>query len=141
MYERDRPLGRRNVQVADYGGDLSGILHRMQSAGNLELAAVVSMDGFLIQAAAADGSTVNRDEFAAVATNGVMVAQALGHELQRGGIEDAFFEYEQGTVIVAVLDPDLALILLSYGNANLGLLRLLVRRHRAALVTAAGAIA
>lgn len=127
--------------MADYGGDLLGILGRIQSAGNLELAAVVSMDGFLIQAAAVDGSTVDRDEFAAVATNGVMVAQALGHELQRGGIEDAFFEYEQGTVIVSVLDSDLALILLSYGSANLGLLRLLVRRHKAGLVTAAAAVA
>lgn len=127
--------------MADYGGDLQGILGRIQSAGNLELAAVVSMDGFLIQAVAVDGSTVDRDEFAAVATNGVMVAQALGHELQRGGIEDAFFEYEQGTVIVSVLDSDLALILLSYGSANLGLLRLLVRRHRAGLVAAAAAVA
>lgn len=127
--------------MADYGGDLMGILSRIQSAGNLELAAVVSMDGFLIQAAAVDGSTVDRDEFAAVATNGVMVAQALGHELKRGGIEDAFFEYEQGTVIVSVLDTDLALILLSYGEANLGLLRLLVRRHKAGLVSAAAAVA
>lgn len=127
--------------MADYGADLQGILGRIQSAGNLELAAVVSMDGFLIQAVAVDGSTVDRDEFAAVATNGVMVAQALGHELQRGGIEDAFFEYEQGTVIVSVLDSDLALILLSYGSANLGLLRLLVRRHRAGLVAAAAAVA
>ena len=115
---------------------LATVLERIQTAGNVALAAIVSMDGFLIEAAQSEG--INAEEFAAVATNGLMVAQALGREIGRGGVESTLFEYQQGTVIINALDDEIALVLLAGQGTNLGRLRLLARRYRDELVAAAG---
>lgn len=115
---------------------LATVLEHIQTAGNVDLAAIVSMDGFLIEAARSEG--INAEELAAVATNGLMVAQALGREIGRGGVESALFEYEQGTVIINALDDEIALVLLAGQGTNLGRLRLLARRYRDELLAAAG---
>jgi predicted regulator of Ras-like GTPase activity (Roadblock/LC7/MglB family) len=84
---------------------------------------------------------MDAEEFAAVATNGLMVAKAIGLEIGRGTIDSAIFEYDGGTVVINTLDDDLVLILLANPGVNLGRLRLLARRYREELVAAAGTIA
>lgn len=118
---------------------LATLLGRLQVAGGVDLAAVVSIDGFLIEATHAEG--LDAEEFAAVATNGLMVAKAIGREVERGEIESAIFEYETGTVIINALDDELVLILLSSSGVNLGRLRLIARRYREELIAAAATIA
>jgi len=68
---------------------LATLLGRLQVAGGVDLAAVVRIDGFLIEATHAEG--LDAEEFAAVATNGLMVAKAIGREVERGEIESAIF--------------------------------------------------
>ena len=118
---------------------LATLLGRLQVAGDVDLAAVVSSDGFLIEAAHDDG--MDAEEFAAVATNGLMVAKAIGLEIERGDVESAIFEYGGGTVVISMLDDDLVLILLANPGVNLGRLRLLAKRYRDELLAAAGAVA
>ena len=123
------------------GDNLAGVLERLQLAGNVDLAAVVSTDGFLIESAAAQGGgdgAVNAEEFASVAVNGMMVARALGREIERGDVTDALLEYERGTVIIQTLDEEIVLVLLAAHDVNLGRLRLLARRYREEIVAAAG---
>lgn len=120
---------------------LATILGRLQTAANVDLAAVVSMDGFLVESAAQDSDgAIDAEEFAAVATNGLMVAQALGREIDRGGVDSAILEYERGTVIINALDDEVALVMLASAEVNLGRLRLLARRYRDDLVTAASMV-
>ncbi|HEX5506055.1 MAG TPA: roadblock/LC7 domain-containing protein [Thermomicrobiales bacterium] len=118
---------------------LPAVLSRIQVAGNAELVAAASTEGFLIDAARRDDVALDAEEFAAVAVNGVMVAQALGREISRGAMAGAFFEYEQGTVIVSVLDDEVALVILAGKETNLGRLRLITRRYRDDVVQAARA--
>ncbi len=118
---------------------LATLLGRLQVAGGVDLVAVVSSDGFLIEAAHSE--EMDAEEFAAVATNGLMVAKAIGLEIARGMIDSAIFEYDGGTVVINTLDDDLVLILLANPGINLGRLRLLARRYREELVAAAGTIA
>ena len=118
---------------------LATLLGRLQVAGGVDLAAVVSSDGFLIEAAHNEG--LDAEEFAAVATNGLMVAKAIGLEIARGAIDSAIFEYASGTVVINALDDDLVLILLASPGVNLGRLRLLARRYREELIAAAATIA
>ena len=123
------------------GDNLAGVLERLQLAGNVDLAAVVSTDGFLIESVAAQGGgdgAVNAEEFASVAVNGLMVARALGREIERGDVTDALLEYERGTVIIQTLDEEIVLVLLASQDVNLGRLRLLARRYREEIVAAAG---
>jgi predicted regulator of Ras-like GTPase activity (Roadblock/LC7/MglB family) len=118
---------------------LAILLGRLQVAGGVDLVAVVSSDGFLIEAAHNDG--LDAEEFAAVATNGLMVAKAIGMESGRGTIDSAIFEYDGGTVVINALDDELVLILMASPGVNLGRLRLLARRYREELVAAAATIA
>lgn len=118
---------------------LATLLGRLQVAGGVDLVAVVSSDGFLIEAAHDDG--MDAEEFAAVATNGLMVAKAIGLEIARGSVDSAIFEYDGGTVVINALDDDLVLILLANPGVNLGRLRLLAKRYREELLAAAGAVA
>jgi uncharacterized protein len=121
------------------GESLATLLGRLQLAGSVDLAAVVSTDGFLIDAAHIDG--LDAEEFAAVATNGLMVAKAIGREIERGDIDSAIFEYASGTVMINALDEELLLVLLAGPGVNLGRLRLLAKRYRDELITASGAVA
>jgi predicted regulator of Ras-like GTPase activity (Roadblock/LC7/MglB family) len=118
---------------------LATLLGRLQVAGGVDLAAIVSSDGFLIEAAHNDG--LDAEEFAAVATNGLMVAKAIGLEVARGEIDSAIFEYTGGTIIINALDEELVLILLASAGVNLGRLRLIARRYREELIAAASTIA
>ena len=67
---------------------LATLLGRLQVAGGVDLAAVVSIDGFLIEATHSEG--LDAEEFSAVATNGLMVAKAIGREIERGEIDPGF---------------------------------------------------
>jgi predicted regulator of Ras-like GTPase activity (Roadblock/LC7/MglB family) len=118
---------------------LATLLGRLQVAGGVDLVAVVSSDGFLIEAAHNEG--LDAEEFAAVATNGLMVAKAIGLEVARGEIDSAIFEYTGGTIIINALDDELVLILLASAGVNLGRLRLIARRYREELIAAAATIA
>ena len=117
---------------------LATLLGRLQTAGGVDLVAVVSSDGFLIEAAHSEG--MDAEEFAAVATNGLMVAKAIGMELRRGAIDSVIFEYNKGTLMMNSLDEELVLLLLADPGVNLGRLRLLARRYHDELMVAAGAI-
>lgn len=118
---------------------LATLLGRLQIAGGVDLVAVVSSDGFLIEAVHNEG--LDAEEFAAVATNGLMVAKAIGLEMARGETEGVIFEYSGGTVMINALDEELVLILLASPGGNLGRLRLLARRYRDELIAAAGTMA
>lgn len=118
---------------------LATLLGRLQIAGGVDLVAVVSSDGFLIEAAHTEG--LDAEEVAGVATNGLMVAKAIGMELKRGAIGSMIFEYGQGTLLMNTLDEELILLLLADPGVNLGRLRLLARRYHDELLVAAGASA
>lgn len=117
---------------------LATLLGRLQIAGGVDLVAVVSSDGFLIEAAHSEG--MDAEELAAVATNGLMVAKAIGMELRRGNVDSVIFEYDKGTLMMNSLDEELVLLLLANPGVNLGRLRLLARRYHDELMVAAGAI-
>jgi predicted regulator of Ras-like GTPase activity (Roadblock/LC7/MglB family) len=117
---------------------LATLLRRLQIVGGVDLVAVVSSDGFLIEAAHTEG--LDAEELAAVATNGLMVAKAIGMELRRGAIDSVIFEYGKGTLMMNALDEELVLLLLANPGVNLGRLRLLARRYHDELLVAAGAI-
>jgi predicted regulator of Ras-like GTPase activity (Roadblock/LC7/MglB family) len=116
---------------------LATLLGRLQIAGGIDLVAVVSSDGFLIEAAHTED--LDAEEVAGVATNGLMVAKAIGMELKRGAIGSMIFEYGQGTLMMNALDEELILLLLADPGVNLGRLRLLARRYHDELLLAAGA--
>jgi uncharacterized protein len=121
-----------NSDVA--GTRLNELIQQLRDIGGIDLAAVVGNDGLLLASSAADG--IDGESVGAVSASGLLVAEAMGRELERGGITQTTLEYENGLVLLTPLDSDVALLVLARPDANLGRLRLLTRRARGELLDA-----
>ncbi len=119
------------------GTRLNELIQQLRDIGGIDLAAVVGNDGLLLACSAAEG--IDGEAVGAVSVSGLLVAEALGRELERGGITQTTLEYENGLVLLTPLDPDVALLVLARPDANLGRLRLLTRRARGELLRAVSA--
>ncbi|MGI8691195.1 MAG: roadblock/LC7 domain-containing protein [Thermomicrobiales bacterium] len=119
------------------GMRLNELIQQLRDIGGIDLAAVVGNDGLLLACSAAEG--IDGEAVGAVSASGLLVAEALGRELERGGITQTTLEYEDGLVLLTPLDPDVALLVLARPDANLGRLRLLTRRARGELLRAVSA--
>lgn len=119
------------------GTRLNELIQQVRDIGGIDLAAVVGNDGLLLAASAAEG--IDSEAVGAVCASGLLVAEALGRELERGGITQTTLEYDDGLVLLTPLDPDVALLVLARADANLGRLRLLTRRARGELLRAVSA--
>lgn len=119
------------------GTRLNELIQQLRDVDGIDLAAVVGNDGLMLAWSAAEG--IDAEAVGAVSASGLLVGEALGRELERGGITQTTLEYEQGLVLLTPLDPDVALLVLARSDANLGRLRLLTRRARGELLRAVSA--
>jgi predicted regulator of Ras-like GTPase activity (Roadblock/LC7/MglB family) len=115
--------------------NLGELLHKMQAADGIDVVAVITMDGLLIDAAAkADDDA---QQIAVSACDGLLMVRALGGRLGRGEPVQAIIEYQRGLLLLEPLDDDLALVMLGPKDANLGRLRLVARRYSQEIIRAA----
>ncbi len=117
---------------------LHELLSRFRVVDGVDLAAVASNDGLLIESAAS--SHVDAEAICAVAANGLALSEAIGREIKKGGAVQTLLEYDQGLVLIEPLNEDAMLLLLTNGCDQLGRLRFLVRKHQEAFVSALNAI-
>jgi len=118
------------------GSKLQELVTQARDIDGIDAVLVMDRDGMTLSASAADG--VDTESLSATAANGLLVADALGAELGHlGEATQTTIEYTGGVIILTPLDEDLALLLLAHTGANLGRLRLLARRSRGDLLTAA----
>ncbi|MCS7050046.1 MAG: roadblock/LC7 domain-containing protein [Thermomicrobium sp.] len=106
------------------------LVRQLQKDYGLEAALVVTTDGLVVDAATASGSTIDAEAIAAHAVSGLLMLEALGQEFASTP-RQAIIEFDRHLVLVTPLDPDTALVLVASGSANLGRLRLAVRRLKA----------
>ena len=119
------------------GKRLNELIQQLRDIDGIDLAAVVGNDGLLLASSAVEG--IDAEAVGAVSASGLLVGDALGRELERGGIVQTMLEYEHGFVFLTPLDPDVALLILARPDANLGRLRLVTRRARGELLRAVSA--
>ncbi len=126
------------MQSSDVAGTrLNELIQQLRDIDGIDLAAVVGNDGLLLASSAGEG--IDSEAVGAVSASGLLVGEALGRELERGGITQTTLEFEHGLVLLTPLDPDVALLVLARPDANLGRLRLLTRRARGELLQAVNA--
>lgn len=116
------------------GTRLHELIQQLRDLGGIDLAAIVGNDGLLLASSAADG--VDAEAVGAVSASGLLLGEALGRELNRGGVTQTTLEFEYGMILLTPLDPDVALLVLARPDANLGRLRLLTRRAKGDLLKA-----
>lgn len=105
----------------------SELVQKLQKDYGLEAALVVTTDGLVVDAATASGTVFDAEAIAANAVSGLLTLEALGQEFASTP-RQAIIEFDRHLVLVAPLDQDTALVLVAAGSANLGRLRLAVRR-------------
>ena len=117
---------------------LADVLQELRVSNGLEMAAVVSADGLIIDATASDG--VDTESIGSVASNGLLMMVALGEELGEDVPQMMTIEFGQHLVILSPVNDDHLLILLAGTDVNLGRLRIIVRRRMDSLAEALSGI-
>jgi predicted regulator of Ras-like GTPase activity (Roadblock/LC7/MglB family) len=107
--------------------NLTGLLEQLQSNHALQLAAVVGMDGLLVDSAS-DGN-IDAEMVAAVAAPGLLMMSDLSKELGEGIARLTTMEYDGHVVVLLPLNDDTLLLAIAESGAmNLGQLRIVLRR-------------
>jgi predicted regulator of Ras-like GTPase activity (Roadblock/LC7/MglB family) len=118
--------------------EIRELLQSFRSLEGVSLAAVVATDGLLIEGVA--DVQVDVDAICAVASNGLVMAEALGREIGKGGTVQTVLEYDAGLVILEPLSDDAMVLIVSSRRNHLGRIRFLLKRHHQPLFDAVNAI-
>ena len=120
------------MQMMDVAaGGLRGILDGLLKVEGVTAALVVGRDGFVIESATA--AAIDTDAIAAIAASGLAASEAMGGELQLGPLGAILIEYEVGPVAVTPVGSHAALAVVGNQGANLGRLRVEMRKIRTAV--------
>lgn len=119
--------------------DLSNLLQQLQGSHALQLAAVVGLDGLVVDSAS-DGN-IDAEMVSAVAAPGLLMMSDLANELGEGMAQLTTLEYDRHVVVMMPLNDDTLLIAVAESGAmNLGQLRIVLRRSTDELRAALEAI-
>ncbi|MEX1158168.1 MAG: roadblock/LC7 domain-containing protein [Thermomicrobiales bacterium] len=113
---------------------LADVLQELQVSNGLDMAALVSADGLVIDAAAV--GEIDVESICSVASNGLLVMGSLGQELGEDAAEMLTVEYGRHIVIMAPFEQEHLLVLLAGSGVNLGRMRIVLRRRMDALAEA-----
>ncbi len=109
--------------------DLTELLNGFVRVRGVTAALVVGQDGLVLQSVTAPGADeVDLDVLGAMAASGLVPAEEIGRETNRGGLLQGIYEYERGVVVIEPLGTAGILVVATSAAANLGLLRLQARK-------------
>ena len=117
---------------------LQELLNKFRAIRGVGLAAVVGSDGLVIESLHRPG--VDADALAAVATNGLLLVEALGRQMERGGALQTIIEYEEGVVLIEPLSDEGMILVVSDDRNDLGRIRYTAKQYKSNLVEALEAI-
>lgn len=112
---------------------LRAILDGLLKVEGVTAALVVGRDGFVIESATAAGEEVDSDVVGAIAASTLGSSDVMGGELHLGGLGSILIEFEKGPVAVTPAGGDAVLAVVGNRLANLGRVRIEMRRVRAAV--------
>ncbi|HUG15499.1 MAG TPA: roadblock/LC7 domain-containing protein [Thermomicrobiales bacterium] len=117
---------------------LAGALQELHGSNELKMAAVVSADGLVIESCSSPD--VDAESICSVASNGLLIMDAMAQELDEGSAELITLEYGNHLLMLAPLDDENLLVLLAGAGMNLGRLRIILRRNVPLLTEALGSV-
>lgn len=96
-------------------------------------ACLVGRDGFLLESSSR--SNIDAEMVAAIAANGFGSSESMGRQLGKGGLNMSMIEYESGPILLSPAGSEGFVVIVAESNANLGMIRLQLKRQMAELVT------
>lgn len=124
--------------AADRSGDLRELLAELSKLQGVSAACVAGYDGFLIDSIF--NAKVEAELVGAIASAGFGASESIGRELGRGALELTMLEFEQGVVVIAPVGKNFLLVILADKDANLGMLRVKIRKLGREIEAAADAV-
>jgi len=116
------------AESAEALSPFDAILAEFTAIDGVRLACLAGRDGFLIASQPA-GDNAQAEALTAIASSRLVLAESMGEELLQSGLQIGLFEYQDGTIILSPLGQDSFLMLLAEDGANLGWLRLVIRKN------------
>ncbi len=111
------------------------ILSELSKLDNIEAVCLVARDGFLLDSIARSG--IDREMIGAIASSGFGASDSMGRQLDKGTMLISMIEFEKGPVLLAPIGEDAFLVIVADKEANLGMIRLKLKKHSHELALAA----
>lgn len=105
---------------------LHKILEELVETAGIDVAVCVGRDGFVIDAASAGSS--DTEAIGAMVSTGMGSAESVGRELGLKEMDQAMMEFKGGIVMMTALGKDALLAIVASKDANLGGVRLHVKK-------------
>ncbi|HIE04879.1 MAG TPA: hypothetical protein EYP61_08985 [Candidatus Latescibacteria bacterium] len=119
------------------GGKMEALekaLDVLRNEAEAEGSIIVGRDGLtLSQVGAVDGDV---ESIGALASNSLRSPQSLGEQLGNGGLVQVLMQFERGVVVVEPLTEDYVLVMVAGEDANIGMMRYALRKHKVDLIEA-----
>jgi len=111
------------------------ILSELSKLESIEAVCLVARDGFLLDSIARKG--IDREMIGAIASSGFGASTSMGKQLDKGSMLISMIEFEKGPVMLAPIGEDAFLVIVADKEANLGMIRLKLKKHSHELALAA----
>jgi predicted regulator of Ras-like GTPase activity (Roadblock/LC7/MglB family) len=96
---------------------------------------LVGRDGFLLDSVANRG--IDTEMLGAIASSGYGASESMGRQLGKGAMTMSMSEFERGPVMFSPVGEDSLLVIIADKDANLGMIRMKLKKEVQALATAA----
>jgi len=118
------------------GGKMEALekaLDILRNEAEAEGSMIVGRDGLTLSQVGAIGDV---ESIGALASNSLRSPQSLGEHLGNGGLVQVLMQFERGVVVVEPLTEDYVLVMVAGEDANIGMMRYALRKHKVDLIEA-----
>jgi predicted regulator of Ras-like GTPase activity (Roadblock/LC7/MglB family) len=115
--------------------NLKNQLNDFAKVEGINAAVVVGRDGFVIEGISNDGK-LDVEMVGAVISTGLGSSEVMGRELRVGALTQSMIEFDDGVLVMGTLGKDSLLCLVCQQGANLGNVRLQLKKRAPDLASA-----
>lgn len=119
--------GAEPVNREDEMSSLKDLLSEFTNIPGVNTACLVGRDGFLLDSIAMSG--IDTEMIGAIASSGFGASESMGKQLGKGGLSMSMIEFANGPVMLAPVGDDAFLVIVADKDANLGMIRLKIKKH------------
>jgi predicted regulator of Ras-like GTPase activity (Roadblock/LC7/MglB family) len=127
--------GEEKATKEDDMAELKDVLTEFTNIPGVNTACLVGRDGFLLDSIAISG--IDTEMIGAIASSGFGASEAMGTQLGKGQLSMSMIEYDGGPVMLSPVGEDAFLVVVAEKDANLGMIRLKIKKHTIDIVASA----
>ena len=130
-----RPGGRDDPSPKeDRMTSIRAVLDEFTKLPGVSAVCLVGRDGFLLDSVASRGT--DTEMLGAIASSGYGASESMGRQLGKGAMTMSMSEFERGPVMFSPVGEDSLLVIIAEKDANLGMIRMKLKKEVQALATA-----